>query len=195
MDDVLQYLAVSGAEEEAEKVFDAKLHASTSQDQQIQSIRESLAQQKKTRQDEFLQKLVQQANTVRELRIHSAPKIHNIWQINVDVLDQERQLAELEALERHIRVSLLTLHNKKCIDSHVVKEEQFAYEREKDQIAKKLQQMDRKQTQDLIESSKEELISLQRQKQELEEQASVKERSLDEMRQKLQQEVDFHASF
>ena len=66
MDDILQYLAVSGAEEEAEKVFHAELPAKPNQDQEIQSIRESLAQKKRARQDDFLQKLVRQANTVHD---------------------------------------------------------------------------------------------------------------------------------
>lgn len=72
MNDVLQYLASSGAEEEAEKQFGLSGKSSISQDLQVRSIRETLAEKQKAKQDEFMQKLVRQANLVRSCDALSA---------------------------------------------------------------------------------------------------------------------------
>lgn len=108
MNDVLQYLASSGAEEEAEKQLGLQSNPTIAQDLQIRSIRETLAEKQKARHDEFLQKLVQQANLVGRLFCcgvgDDVLKHRLLLQVNVDVLAQEKQLAELEALEQQLRV-------------------------------------------------------------------------------------------
>lgn len=68
IDDVLQYLAVSGAEEEAEKALHINIGGAANQDGQIRSIRQTIAEKQKAKQDEFLQKLMRQANLVRSSR-------------------------------------------------------------------------------------------------------------------------------
>lgn len=65
--DVLQYLASSGAEEEAAKHFGLSSKSTVNQDLQIRFIRETLAEKQKAKHDEFLHKLVQQANVVSHI--------------------------------------------------------------------------------------------------------------------------------
>lgn len=118
-------------------------------------------------------------------------------QVHVDVLEQEKQLAELEALERQLRVWSwhIGLSTSVCSCNPVwmytrvrAQEEQLAFEMEKRAIAEEVERLDRQQAQSLIESQKQELLMLQKKKLELEEVAKEKEQAVKEMTEKLEQE-------